>query len=47
MTKRLKFEGGYIDMKNITMTLVPTFFISELTKYFSIKNEMGKFYFVF
>ncbi len=46
MTKQLKFEGGYIDMKNITMTLVPTFFISELTKYFNNKNEMDKFYFI-
>ncbi|MBI1972234.1 MAG: hypothetical protein HYS53_02940 [Candidatus Aenigmarchaeota archaeon] len=46
MTKQLKFEGGYIDMKNITMSLVPTFFISELTKYFRNKNELDKFYFI-
>ena len=34
MTKQLKFEGGNINLKDITMTLMPSFLTAEMTKYF-------------
>jgi len=44
MTKQLKFEGGNISLKNITMTLMPSFLTAEITKYFMKENNMPKLY---
>ena len=44
MTRQLRFEGGQIELKNIHMTLVPTFFIGELTRYFYNEKQMPQLY---
>jgi len=43
-TKQLRFEQGQIELKSIHMTLVPSFFIGELTKYFYREKQMPQFY---
>lgn len=44
MTGNLKFEGGKISLKDITMALLPSFFPAELTKYFDKEKKLPKFY---
>lgn len=44
MTGQLKFEGGKISLKDITMTLLPSFFSAELTKYFDKEQKIPRFY---
>ncbi|MEW6294955.1 MAG: hypothetical protein AB1467_01510 [Candidatus Diapherotrites archaeon] len=46
MTKQLRFEDGVISLKDINLTLLPSFFIAELTKYYKKENNMSKFYFI-
>lgn len=46
MTGQLKFENGLISLKNITMNLLPSFFVAELTKYFDKQNKLPKFYLI-
>jgi hypothetical protein len=44
MTKQLKFEGGEISLKDIHMTLLPTSFVGELSKYFALTKKLPEFY---
>ncbi len=44
MTKQLKFENGVIELKGTYLTLLPSFFVAELTKYYMKENNLYKFY---
>jgi len=46
MTQQLKFGDGVIALKDIHMTLVPAFFIGELTKYFLDEKKLPEFYLI-
>jgi len=44
MTKQLRFEDGQVELKDVNITLVPSFFISELTRYFYDAKKMPRLY---
>lgn len=44
LTKQLTFGDGVISLKDIHMTLIPAFFVGELTDYFIKENKLPKFY---
>lgn len=46
MTRQLKFEGGHIDLKNIYMSLIPCFFIGEMTRYFHNEKKLHHLYLI-
>ncbi|MBD3205347.1 hypothetical protein GF319_03255 [Candidatus Bathyarchaeota archaeon] len=46
MTKQLRFEKGQIELRDIHLTLVPSFFIGELTQYFLKENRLRQLYLI-
>jgi len=44
MTRQLRFEDGQIELKGIRMTLVPAFFVGELTRYFYDQKRLYRLY---
>ena len=44
VSKRLRFDDGLISLGDMHMNLVPSIFLSELTKYYLDKNELEKLY---
>lgn len=44
ITHQLKMEKGVISVKDITMTLIPSFFVGELTKYFLKEKKLPRLY---
>ncbi len=46
MTKQLKFEDGLVALKDIEMNLIPSFFISEITRSAIEEKQMPRLYFL-
>ncbi len=44
VSKQLKFEKGLITLKDFSMTLIPSFFVGELTRYFYEDDKLFKLY---
>lgn len=44
LTKQLKFENGLIELKDMTMTLIPSVFVSEITENFLRERKIPKLY---
>ncbi len=44
LTKQLQFKDGLISLKDLTMTLLPSVFIGELTEYFVNQKKIPKLY---